>query len=231
MFLPLPGHLLPHRADFSFTFGRFPSSTLLSHTPKFTPGPKVISILIDFAPFVDASVSHTSYLNASTEETFEFSTPKYGIKNYPASFAWQWFLIVPEGRQLQITFDAFELEQSEHCENDFLEIREPSVGLASIYWGQYGAILSKPVCGSTKPSTIQSAGNIVWVQFKSDSNTTTTYKGFKASFTAGMFHRHHSIFLLFFVCLFVCLFCVVFCFAVVMTAIDAANLCKFVSKD
>jgi len=53
--------------------------------------------------------------------------------------------------------------------------------------GEYGAILAKPMCGSTKPSTIQSSGNMVWVQFKSDSNTTTTYKGFKASFTAGTY--------------------------------------------
>ena len=136
-----------------------------------------------------------SFLNATEDEeeavqTIEFSTPKYGIKNYPANFAWQWFLIVPEGRQVQITFDAFELEQSEHCENDYLEIREAYFNdpFRRLELGaEYGAILSKPVCGSTKPRTIQSAGNMVWVQFKSDSNTTTTYKGFKASFTAGMF--------------------------------------------
>ena len=191
------------------------------HTPKSTLGPKVISILIDFAPFVDASASHTSYLNASTEETIELSTPKYGIKNYPASFAWQWFLIVPEGRQVQITFEAFELEQSEHCENDYLEIREAYVGGRGLE-GKYGAILSKPVCGSTKPSTIQSAGNMVWVQFKSDSNTTTTYKGFKASFTAGMFRRHHSIFCSFVIVVVVVVavavvFFFVFCFAFVIT--------------
>ena len=136
-----------------------------------------------------------SFLNATEDEeeetvqTIEFSTPKYGIKNYPENYAWQWFLIVPEGRQVQITFDDFELEQSDHCENDYLEIREAYFNdpLRPTELGaEYGAILSKPVCGSNKPSTIQSAGNMVWVQFKSDSNTTTTYKGFKASFTAGM---------------------------------------------
>jgi len=130
-----------------------------------------------------------SYLNASEDETITFGTPKFGIKNYPASFAWQWYLIVPEGRQVKITFDAFELEQSENCEKDYLEVREayfrdPNRDPTDIR-GEYGAIVAKPMCGSTKPSTIQSSGNMVWVQFKSDSNTTTTYKGFKASFTAG----------------------------------------------
>ena len=49
-----------------------------------------------------------SFLNATEDEeeetvqTIEFSTPKYGIKNYPENYAWQWFLIVPEGRQVQI---------------------------------------------------------------------------------------------------------------------------------
>ena len=131
-----------------------------------------------------------SYLNASEDETIEFGTPKVGIKNYPASFDWQWYLIVPEGRQVQITFDTFELEQSENCKNDYLEVREaifryPNLLLNIV--GVYGAILAKPMCGSTKPSTIQSSGNMVWVHFKSNSNTTTTYKGFKASFTAGMY--------------------------------------------
>jgi len=134
----------------------------------------------------------SSYLNASEDETIEFGTPKVGIKNYPASFSWQWYLIVPEGRQVKITFDVFELEQSENCENDYLEVREayfndPSDPL--VIRGEYGAILAKPMCGSTKPSTIQSSGNMVWVQFVSDSNTTTTYKGFKASFTAGKIKR------------------------------------------
>ena len=39
-------------------------------------------------------VGAQSVLNASEDETIEFSTPKFGIKNYPASFAWNWFLII-----------------------------------------------------------------------------------------------------------------------------------------
>ena len=76
-----------------------------------------------------------------------------------------------------------------NCENDYLEVREAYVKnpiTNPVLEGEYGAILSKPVCGTNNPGTIQSAGNMVWVHFRSDFNTTTTYRGFKASFKAGI---------------------------------------------
>ena len=142
--------------------------------------------------FVLASSGFTSVLNATEGETFEIGTPKVDeSKKYPESFEWEWYLIVPEGRQVELTFEIFELEQSTDCENDYLEVREaisrnPYLPLVS-FDGRYGSILSKPVCGTNKPSTIKSSGNMVWVHFKSDSNTTTTYRGFKASFKAGVY--------------------------------------------
>ena len=146
-----------------------------------------MNVLYSFFLFVASS---TSNLNATEGETIVFSTPKFGIKNYPESFQYQWYLIGPVGSHLRITFDEFELEQSKDCDNDYLEIREayfePSCCDTPRLKGEFGAILSKPVCGTNKPSTIQSAGNMVWVHFKSDSNATTTYKGFKASFTSGI---------------------------------------------
>ena len=136
--------------------------------------------------------TYRSVLNATEDETLEIGTPKVDeSKNYPEDFEWEWYLIVPEGRQVQLTFDIFELEQSTDCENDYLEVREaisaePAFPVVT-FDGSYGPILSKPVCGTNKPSTIKSSGNMVWVHFKSDSNTTTTYRGFKASFKAGVY--------------------------------------------
>ena len=149
----------------------------------------ILILFFPFLAFVPAG-AFVSILKVSEDETFEISTPKVGIKNYPAGFEWVWFLIAPEGRQVQLAFETFELEQSTNCENDYLEVREavtvnpafPTVSFA----GVYGPILSKPVCGTNKPTTIQSTGNKMWVHFKSDSNISTTYKGFKASFRAGM---------------------------------------------
>ena len=145
----------------------------------------VIDILSCFIPSTAGSVN---YLNATEEETLEFGTPKVGSKKYPESYAQQWFLIVPEGRQVEVSFDTFELEQSTDCENDYVEFREAYFYMSSgarHIGGEYGAILTSRLCGSSKPSTIQSSGNMVWVQFKSNSNSTTVYKGFKASFKAG----------------------------------------------
>ena len=147
-----------------------------------------------FYSFLASSSRYRSVLNATEDETFEIGTPKVGeSKNYPENFEWEWYLIVPELRQVQLTFDIFQLEQSTDCENDYLEVREadvkePITNPVDIE-GEYGAILSKPVCGTNNPGTIQSAGNMVWVHFKSDGNTTTTYRGFKASFKAGKYEH------------------------------------------
>ena len=147
-----------------------------------------------FYSLLASSSRYRSVLNATEDETFEIGTPKVDeSKNYPENFEWEWYLIVPEGRQVQLTFDIFELEQSTDCENDYLEVREaisaePAFPVVT-FDGRYGPILSKPVCGTNKPSTIQSSGNMVWVHFKSDFNATTTYRGFKASFKAGMYEH------------------------------------------
>ena len=81
------------------------------------------------------------------------------------------------------------MEDSENCKNDYVEIREayflPDKDDVLKLTGEFGEILTGHLCGSTKPSTIQSAGNMVWVNFKTNDNFTTVYKGFKASFKAG----------------------------------------------
>lgn len=126
-----------------------------------------------------------NFLNASDGETIEFSTRKFGVQNYPADNSEHWCLIVPSGRQVQITFDTFELEQSENCKNAFVEIREAYFDdgpFQDDIEADYGVILAEHLCGSEKPKPIQSTGNMVWVRFESAKNSATTYKGFKASF-------------------------------------------------
>ena len=129
-----------------------------------------------------------NYLNATEDETIEFGTPKVDIENYPSNYAERWILIVPEGRNVQIYFDIFELEDSEGCKNDYVEFREAST-VAGSSNGDIGPILTGRLCGNTKPNSILSQGNMVWVQFLSDSNSTTVNKGFKASFKAGVLYR------------------------------------------
>ncbi|XP_074620944.1 bone morphogenetic protein 1-like [Acropora palmata] len=134
-----------------------------------------------------------SYSAGSRRQTFlnvssgQISTPKFGLKNYPAYFNWEWYLLAPEGHQIRIKFESFELEQSEHCQNDYLEVREayfrdPNNPIE--IEGIYGAVLARPMCGKNFPKEIHSAGNMVWVYFQSDINAATTYKGFNATFTS-----------------------------------------------
>ena len=137
------------------------------------------------------AMGEINYLNATEDETIEFGTPKVDIENYPSNYAEQWILIVPEGRNVQIDFDIFELEDSEGCKNDYVEFREASimVGDPKSIVGDFGPILTGRLCGNTKPNSILSQGNMVWVQFLSDRNSTTVNKGFKASFKAGVLYR------------------------------------------
>ena len=102
------------------------------------------------------------------------------MKNYPADYNWEWYLIAPGGHQIHIKFESFELEQSEPCQKDYLEIREayfedPNNPIE--IQGVYGAVLARPMRGTDLPREVHSAGNMVWVHFQSDRNATTTYKG------------------------------------------------------
>lgn len=131
-----------------------------------------------------AGSGHQTFLN---ESSGQISTPKFGSKKYPADFGWEWYLLAPEGHQIQIKFESFELEKSDDCQNDYLEIREAYFQNPSFpvrIEGVFGAVLARPKCGTDSPGEIHSAGNMVWVHFRSDSNATTTYKGFKATFTS-----------------------------------------------
>ena len=134
------------------------------------------------------AVGRVNYLNATEDETIEFGSPKVDIENYPSSYAEQWILIVPEGQNVQIDFDIFGLEDSVGCKNDYVEFRETSIVVGNPNGG-IGPILTGRLCGNTKPNSILSQGNMVWVQFLSDSNSTTVNKGFKASFKAGVLYR------------------------------------------
>ena len=135
-----------------------------------------------FILFVAGSGKQT-FLNVSSGQ---ISTPKFGSMNYSANFNWEWYLLAPEGHQIQIKFESFELKQSDDCQNDYLEITEAyfqdpnnPIRIREVS----GAVLARPMCGTNLPREIHSAGNMVWVHFHSDRNPATTSKGFKASLT------------------------------------------------
>ncbi|RMX57976.1 hypothetical protein pdam_00015933 [Pocillopora damicornis] len=132
---------------------------------------------VDWSGGISSSVSgSTAYIRFVSDDTEHYSG--FNLTFIGGSSA---------GRQVQIDFVSFNLEDSADCQNDYVEFRDAYVVLGDpkSISGEYGPILTNRLCGSTKPSSIQSQGNIVWVQFKSNSNSTTVYKGFKATFKAG----------------------------------------------
>ena len=138
-------------------------------------------MVTDYFHFVEGK---ENYLNATEDETIEFGTPKVDIENYPSNYAEQWILIVPEGMKVQIDFEIFELEDSKDCQNDYVEFREASimVGDPKRIYGHFGPILTGRLCGNTKPNSILSQGNMVWVQFMSDRNSTKCKQGIQSFF-------------------------------------------------
>lgn len=107
--------------------------------------------------------------------TGSFSSPQYPL-NYPNSVTCTWIIEVPEGYQVQLTFNTFKLEDcaiSSICTCDHVEVRD----------GQTENSPSlKKHCGNEKPTPLRSSGRYMWVEFDSDSQTTE--KGFNASFVA-----------------------------------------------
>ena len=135
------------------------------------------------------AAGEANYLNASKDETIDFGTPKSTLRTTPWNYAEQWILIVPEGRTVQKDFDIFELEDSKDWKNDYVEFRETSivVGDSESILGHFGPILTNRLCANTKQNSILRQGNMVWLQFMGDRNSTTVNKRFKASFRAVVF--------------------------------------------
>ena len=130
-----------------------------------------------------------NFLNASKDETIQFASRKFGIKNYPAGYDEEWFLIVPPGLRVEISFKEFELELSPNCRNAFVAIREiyrPDGPYDRDINSAYGSIIADPMCGNRLPGKMLSVGNMAWVKFRNSNNASTSFKGFKASFKSGM---------------------------------------------
>lgn len=102
-----------------------------------------------------------------------FTTPYYP-SSYPVNLDCEWVLIASEGNSLSVVIESFDLEQSDGCNNDYLELREESsLGrLIGVY------------CGTQLPPAIKSKGSI-WMKFKS--NDDVVGEGFMVSYNYGKY--------------------------------------------
>uniref|UniRef100_A0A8C6W9S3 Cubilin n=1 Tax=Nannospalax galili TaxID=1026970 RepID=A0A8C6W9S3_NANGA len=99
-----------------------------------------------------------------------FNSPGYP-DYYPAYVECVWDIVSSPGNQLQLSFISFQLENSQNCNRDFVEIRE---GNAT------GHLLGR-YCGNSLPHNYSSImGHSLWIRFVSDGSGSGT--GFQATF-------------------------------------------------
>ncbi|XP_044726579.1 cubilin-like [Chrysoperla carnea] len=99
----------------------------------------------------------------------EFGSVGYP-KNYPNDMDCVWQFHPAEGNQVSVTFQSFDLDDSENCNEDFVEIRE----------GSPTAKVIQVLCGHKELSAPIKASKL-WIRFRSDSEG--TQKGFLAFYT------------------------------------------------
>lgn len=95
---------------------------------------------------------------------------------YPPNIDCTWTLQGSKGSFLQLQFDQLDIVKSEHCNEDYLEVRNWSEGkVVGIY------------CGSKMPESALVSYERFWLRFHSGEGNTA--KGFKLSWNYGRFNE------------------------------------------
>ncbi|PVD35988.1 hypothetical protein C0Q70_02958 [Pomacea canaliculata] len=101
------------------------------------------------------------------------TSPNYP-SNYESNSNCSWLVYGPVGHYLTFTFNAFNLESSTNCTNDFVEVRE---------YNETGNLLLR-ACGSNLPASFDTSDSYSYVLFVSNQNVVSS--GFSLSFQASV---------------------------------------------
>ncbi|XP_065670074.1 fibropellin-1 isoform X3 [Hydra vulgaris] len=93
------------------------------------------------------------------EESGTVKSPRYP-KPYSNNLNCSWKITVPNGRQIILTVNKFQIESSYNCESDALYVYDGPNDKANLY--------SKPYCGTNAPSVIKSKSNNLFLRFITD---------------------------------------------------------------
>ncbi|PFX19454.1 cubilin-like isoform X2 [Stylophora pistillata] len=107
---------------------------------------------------------------AFTSETGSLASYNYPLPYDDASEC-VWIIRVDNDNNIKLSFDSFNLSQSDECSEDYVEVRDGQFDTSDLL-GKY--------CGSQKPSAITSDDWELRVAFRSSGKT--KYPGFKATF-------------------------------------------------
>ncbi|CAM9531973.1 unnamed protein product [Lampetra fluviatilis] len=93
--------------------------------------------------------------------------------NYPQNVDCVWIITAPSDEAIQLDFvEPFYIEPHPNCVYDYLEVRDG---------GSNDAPLITRLCGSQKPSTQKSTGNVMRLRFRTDSSV--THPGFNVRYS------------------------------------------------
>ncbi|XP_028042901.1 cubilin homolog [Bombyx mandarina] len=111
-----------------------------------------------------------------TSEEGALASPNYP-RPYPSGVDCEWIIKASPGNQIYITFESFNLEFSEACNEDYLELRENSGSgqLLDVY------------CGNDIPSNV-TIGNKLYIKFHSKMQSTVKTNGFLIHY--GLLHNN-----------------------------------------
>ncbi|KAH8307680.1 hypothetical protein KR044_008973, partial [Drosophila immigrans] len=113
------------------------------------------------------------YLRATNHTQIFYSHPRYGSRPYKRNMYCDWRIESDAESSVKIKFLHFEIEYSERCDYDFLEVTEEGNVMNTIH-GRY--------CGKRKPPMIVSTSDTLLLKFQTDESN--SLRGFAISFMA-----------------------------------------------
>nr|XP_014088119.1 dorsal-ventral patterning protein tolloid isoform X1 [Bactrocera oleae] len=120
------------------------------------------------------STSCGGYLRATNQIQQFYSHALFGNRNYNENMDCEWTIQAPASSNVQLLFLTFDIEASENCTYDYVQVYSGMEDTSGPMYGQY--------CGNTLPQDIISLTDSLLVRFKTDD--TVTMKGFSASYVA-----------------------------------------------
>ncbi|XP_068152674.1 protein tolkin [Drosophila tropicalis] len=114
------------------------------------------------------------YLRATNHVQQFYSHARYGNQDYDDSMDCEWTIQAPSNSNVQLIFLTFDIESSENCTYDYVQVFSNMDDTSGPMYGQY--------CGNALPQDIISMTDSLLIRFKTDSSV--PMKGFSASYVA-----------------------------------------------
>ncbi|XP_061399861.1 dorsal-ventral patterning protein tolloid [Musca vetustissima] len=114
------------------------------------------------------------YLRATNRSQIFYSHPRFGQRNYKRNMYCNWRIQADPDSSVKIKFLHFEIEYSDRCDYDSVEISEEQSFQRNTFHGRY--------CGNRKPPVIVSYSDTILIRFQTDEST--SLRGFALSFVA-----------------------------------------------